>query len=171
MGEEMKLCPFCGGEMEAIRSAYTGQIGWVQHKSEENQAMCPLEFGGLDDNLPDIVAAWNTRISSPSTAGEVEKLREEILNDIAVMMSEFVDNWPHPRRISTALALIAKAMRAALDPPKHRFWGAGEPDCPADIKAANGELWKLRCKICGKDNPRNDICLPVSLTQEAQNVE
>jgi hypothetical protein len=53
-----------------------------------------------------------------------------VLNDIAVMMSEFVDNWPNPKRLKTALALIAKTLRNALDPPKHDFWGAGEKDCP-----------------------------------------
>lgn len=34
----------------------------------------------------------------------------------------------------------------------HKFWGAGEADCPADIKSSNGELHTLRCKVCGKDN-------------------
>lgn len=32
---------------------------------------------------------------------------------------------------------------------EHMFWGAGESDCPRDIKAANGELHTLRCKRCG----------------------
>jgi hypothetical protein len=44
------------------------------------------------------------------------------------------------------------------NPPKHRFWGAGEPDCPREIKAGNGELHTLRCKACGLDNPRDEIC-------------
>ncbi len=39
---------------------------------------------------------------------------------------------------------------------KHVYWGAGEPDCPKEIKAANGELHTLRCKNC--DNPRSPIC-------------
>jgi len=42
---------------------------------------------------------------------------------------------------------------------RHVFWGAGEPDCPSEIKASNGELWKLRCKVCGQDNPNDSICL------------
>lgn len=83
---------------------------------------------------------------------------DALLNDIAVMMSEFVDNWPHPKKVETALALIAKTMRAALNPPRHDFWGAGERDCPREIKAGNGELHTLRCKVCGEDNPRNDRC-------------
>lgn len=89
----------------------------------------------------------------------VARLKEALLNDIAVMMSEFVDNWPQPKKVSTALKLVAKALRIALDPPKHDFWGAGEPDCPREIKAGNGELHTLRCKVCGQDNPRDERCL------------
>lgn len=85
--------------------------------------------------------------------------RRQVLDDIAEMMGEFVDNWPQPKKISPALALIAKTMRAALDPPRHKFWGAGEADCPREIKAGNGELHTLRCKVCGKDNPEDWRCL------------
>lgn len=42
------------------------------------------------------------------------------------------------------------------NPPKHKFWGAGEPDCPPDIKARNGELHTLRCKLC--DDPKAVFC-------------
>lgn len=58
-----------------------------------------------------------------------------------------------------------EALRAllqfALHPPKHKFWGAGEKDCPREIKAGNGELHTLRCKVCGEDNPCDDRCLPI----------
>jgi len=87
-----------------------------------------------------------------------------VVNDIAVMMSEFVDNWPAHKRIETSIALIAKTLRAALNPLKHQYWGAGEPDCPRDIKAGNGELHTLRCKVCGQDNPRDDRCLAALAT-------
>ncbi len=40
----------------------------------------------------------------------------------------------------------------------HVFWGAGEKDCPRDIKAPNGELHTLRCKVCGSEGSRG-ICL------------
>ena len=43
-----------------------------------------------------------------------------------------------------------------INSPKHVYWGAGEPDCPRDIKAANGELHTLRCKYC--DDPKFPIC-------------
>jgi hypothetical protein len=94
---------------------------------------------------------------------------ERLLNDIAAMMGEFVDNWPNPKKVSTALALIAKTMRSALNPPKHDYWGAGERDCPREIKAGNGELHTMRCKVCGLDNPRDDFCRArtASSTREA----
>lgn len=41
---------------------------------------------------------------------------------------------------------------------KHVFWGAGETDCPRDIKARNGELHTLRCKICGSESAES-LCL------------
>lgn len=41
---------------------------------------------------------------------------------------------------------------------KHIYWAAGEPDCPRDIKASNGELHTLRCKVCGSDNPKS-LCM------------
>ena len=83
----------------------------------------------------------------------------ETLDAIAAMMSEFVDNWPQPKKISTALALIAKTIRVALEPPKHDYWRAGEGDCPRELLAGNGELHTLRCKICGLEDFRsNSVC-------------
>lgn len=43
-------------------------------------------------------------------------------------------------------------------PPKHKFWGAGEPDCPKEIKAGNGELHSLQCKVCNEVNPPDEFC-------------
>jgi hypothetical protein len=96
------------------------------------------------------------------------EVEQATLNDIATMMSEFVDNWPTPKKVSTALALIAKTIRAALDPPKHKYWGAGEPDCPPEIKAGNGELHTLRCKVCGEDSPSDDRCFPTPPAQDPE---
>ena len=57
-------------------------------------------------------------------------------------------------------ARIIEAHEAVLrNPPKHRYWGAGEPDCPRELKAGNGELHTLRCKICGNEDARNTICV------------
>jgi hypothetical protein len=41
---------------------------------------------------------------------------------------------------------------------KHVYWGAGQPGCPPEIKAGNGELHTLRCKVCGLDSPKS-FCL------------
>jgi hypothetical protein len=52
--------------------------------------------------------------------------------------------------LKAAIAILSSAQECVYAP--HKFWGAGEADCPADIKASNGELHTLRCKVCGKDN-------------------
>ena len=44
---------------------------------------------------------------------------------------------------------------------KHQWWGAGEPDCPKEIKAGNGELHTLRCKVCGTSDSHSP-CFPLS---------
>lgn len=44
--------------------------------------------------------------------------------------------------------------------PKHKFWGAGEQDCPPELKAPNGELHTMRCKVCGDGwRKSSDVCL------------
>jgi hypothetical protein len=63
------------------------------------------------------------------------------------------------------IACLEHQLAKALNPPKHRFWGAGEPDCPREIKAGNGELHTLRCKVCGKDDPRDERCLGAAAIQ------
>jgi hypothetical protein len=52
---------------------------------------------------------------------------------------------------------FATALRALVERRKHIYWGAGEPDCPRELKAANGELHTLRCKVCGQNSPK-DYC-------------
>lgn len=48
--------------------------------------------------------------------------------------------------------------------PRHKFWGAGEPDCPQDIKASNGELHTMRCKVCGDGwRKSTDVCFAAIL--------
>lgn len=77
---------------------------------------------------------------------------------------------PYPSAANEAAAAIiqvaldtayAQAVDAAVNGmlPRHWFWGAGELDCPPNIKAGNGELHTLLCKNCGQENPSRDICL------------
>lgn len=55
---------------------------------------------------------------------------------------------------------IVEAHEAVLrNPPKHQYWMPGEPDCPRELKAGNGELHTLRCKVCGNEDARDNICL------------
>lgn len=95
---------------------------------------------------------------------EVEHLSHELditnADHIALWLETNKDNSP----LGWLACRIVEAHEARLaeilaNPPKHKFWGTGEPDCPSEIKAGNGELHTLRCKVCGLDNPRNAICI------------
>lgn len=56
---------------------------------------------------------------------------------------------------------LAKYKSAKAGRP-HDYWRAGEPDCPKDIKAPNGELHTLRCRVCGQDDPPKMFCFGAS---------
>lgn len=56
-----------------------------------------------------------------------------------------------------ASEIIEREMELQTRPKKHLYWGAGEPGCPETIRASNGELHTLKCKVCGQENPK-DAC-------------
>jgi hypothetical protein len=86
-----------------------------------------------------------------------EKVRAGKLWDVGPSIIGRLQHIDHLQRYQ--IACLERRLALALNPPKHRFWGAGEPDCPREIKAGNGELHTLRCKICGQDDPRDDVCI------------
>lgn len=44
--------------------------------------------------------------------------------------------------------------------PRHDFWGPNEPGCPPELKAPNGELCDMRCKVCGDGwRESHDVCM------------
>jgi hypothetical protein len=85
------------------------------------------------------------------------KVRPGVLNAVGASIIGRLQQIDHLQRYQ--IAFLERKLARALNPPRHRYWGAGEPDCPREIKAGNGELHTLRCKVCGMDNPRDDRCL------------
>lgn len=68
-----------------------------------------------------------------------------------------------PKKTAQATAWISTALNAVeIMRREHIFWGAGEHDCPKDLKAPNGQLHTLQCKICGCRNPRDRVCFSAS---------
>ena len=79
------------------------------------------------------------------------------------------DTWPEwakedAQRIAdyrvhcVAVAQIEHRLGASR---RHVFWYAGQPDCPKELKAPNGELHTLKCKVCGEESPRSPACFGV----------
>jgi len=92
-----------------------------------------------------------------------------------VMLIRYIDQAAdHIARLERQIKALREEnaqLQDAIDYPRkytHRYWRAGEPDCPADIKAGNGELHTLRCKLCGSDNSMAQVC-PVALKPPCKN--
>lgn len=66
------------------------------------------------------------------------------------------------RHADLSVSEVANRIEAMLT-RQHDYWCAGEPDCPPEIKASNGELTRLLCRNCGDVNARSKFCLPESL--------
>lgn len=86
-----------------------------------------------------------------ATVGAIKRVLREKLDLSPELLADMEDNL-------TQVA-VAVMLACCPEPRRHRFWRPGEADCPRDIKAGNGELHTLRCKVCGQDDPRDDRCL------------
>lgn len=129
----------------------------------DSTARSDSALGGGDRDGPDeLVQQWQQDQSEYFQATIVEIVteyatwRERLASDREANKAGGL--WY--RRWFKAQARVNELEALLASPPKHKFWGPGEPDCPRDIKAPNGELHTLRCKACGLDNPRDDICPP-----------
>jgi hypothetical protein len=100
-------------------------------------------------------------------------MTDKTVERIASACHERVVDWFHNGGTDdldlgpTIAEALTRQAQVSDEPRKHDFWGAGEPDCPRDIKAGNGEIRKLRCKVCGKDNPLDDRCLGGQVSDDA----
>jgi len=86
---------------------------------------------------------------------------EECLIELQFQLSCYPDFGWSIERAALQYAIAALSAGEAVY-VAHKFWGASEADCPKDIKASNGELHTLRCKVCGKDNDKNPCSAIVS---------
>lgn len=84
------------------------------------------------------------RLRADELPGESQAKREARM-ELGRLLDEAADE------IERLRAFIAK-------PPTHRFYGPADPNCPPEDKAPNGELYQMRCKVCGIVSPRDKIC-------------
>ena len=94
-----------------------------------------------------LVGGW---LISRGVQGELTEERRVVLEHYGRVEDRLALYVKHTGAISETLMRLAA-------PAKHVYWGAGEADCPREIKATTGELHTLRCKVCGKDDPRG-VC-------------
>ena len=115
---------------------------------------------GLQSGVEEKIAALRAELNdlySRKPPENAPKVRRSALHDVGPSIIGRLQQIDHLQRYH--IACLERRLEWALNPRRHRFWGAGEPDCPREIKAGNGELHTLRCKVCGQDDPRDDRCL------------
>ena len=104
-------------------------------------------------------------MTPPHDQETIEKYAKDLAEYAGHSWDELSEEMKEAARVVVLVfydAVKASVNRAIAEfianPPKHKYWAPGEPDCPKDIKCSNGEIHTLRCKICGQDDPRNQIC-------------
>jgi hypothetical protein len=131
-------------------------IGWRERAALSAK---PAQAGELPDDLR--IPLHGLQTDREYLVARIRKADDEE----AALLSESIRN----RLSQIEEAAYRLNARTFIDnPPRHQFWGAGEPDCPRDIKAPNGELHTLRCKVCGQDDPRDDVCRALASAKPAQ---
>jgi hypothetical protein len=84
-------------------------------------AICGCATKGQRNSDVEMLLEYRTQSTAPLIAenealkervAELEARENAVLGDISDMMSEFVENWPAPKKVSTAIKLIAKTLRA-----------------------------------------------------------
>ena len=106
----------------------------------------------------------------PERIEAAERETERLMRELDITSADHIALWLEANMADSSLDWLACRLVEAhesvlLNPPQHSFWGAGEADCPRDIKAGNGELHTLRCKRCGLDNPGHTACFGVRQPQ------
>ena len=142
---------------QAIQDEMRPSDGWIE--SEAARFAKDMSRAALDAMRPTL-AALQAHAEFLERDGQIlQKERNEWREAWGKLMQEHSNKCAALQaRAEAAEAKNARLWEALANPPRHVFWGAGEPDCPREIKASNGELHTLRCKICGLENPRDDIC-------------
>jgi hypothetical protein len=80
----------------------------------------------------DVAESWRAR------AENLAEERANVLDDIAMMMSKHVKNWPEPKRVKTAIALIDKTLTFALRRPLRVVEDREVPGISIGTQYANG---------------------------------
>jgi hypothetical protein len=105
--EQLRPCPFCGGEVEIVRSHVRDGSDWIRHKGVE----CGLEFSSF--NLDgDLATAWNTRPAIEARDAEIARLTEALTAIHSEAMREN-GRWVHLKR---CIAVMANAALTGKEP-------------------------------------------------------
>lgn len=99
---------------------------------------------------------------TPEAMEKARKAVERYCAELDITNADHIALWLETNTEEPRIAWLAVQISDAFDRAisrKHVSWGPGDPDCPPEIKASNGELHTLRCKVCGKDISRaGEIC-------------
>lgn len=131
--DQPERCPKSGGEFEreeryiVVKRKNLDALDERLLRELLGELSIPIvDCAVVEADWPEYEPVWQMiedRVSGkPSLLSRLAALEAEraagearVVDEIAAMMSEFVDNWPPHKKVSTSLALIAKTMQAALD--------------------------------------------------------
>lgn len=104
MSDELKPCPFCGGEAW-LYDAVNDEGFNIPLGSDTFYARCRKGCGHLWDDRAKAIVAWNRRTTPPPESGAVEEARDAVWSSL--MQWKLSDDWSTRASLRTNLARLA----------------------------------------------------------------
>lgn len=120
-----------------------GVANYLRAHPEDAETLCSLRPSS--DDLP------SENHEAPMLR-EIDKLRCQL--DYA---NRLICDWWKPQTTSEAVHREYALGATKVKTQRHKYWYAGDPDCPPELKAG-GEIHTLKCKVCGVKDARSPFC-------------
>jgi len=140
----LKPCPFCGSEVELVKSYTVDGTDWIRHKGQT----CGFDVTGFDvDDLP---TAWNTRVPQINTSDDddVMSLKDALISARGVLIENGFPDLPF---LCDGIQNAINKLRQPTKAPDGEggviitYTDSNGKPCDAPVKASENKAGTITC--------------------------